>query len=282
MKKGFLGGQALMEGVLILFRDVYAVAVQTPEGIRTWTARPRVLRSKLLRVPLLRGVVALFAMVVIGTQAMLRASQYASEEDEELSTTVLVVTAVVSFSLALLIFGLAPLLFTVSVVPDSHPLLFNLLDGLLRVAAVVVYIVLIAQMSEIKRMFEYHGAEHKVINAYEQGDLSLSGARAQSRFLGRCSTTFVVLVLLVAILLYSLVPLDLPLGQLILVRGLLLFPIAGLSYELVRFSAGRDSWYVRWLLAPGFWLQRLTVREPSDDQLRVALAAVRAVQKASS
>ena len=283
MKSGFLGGQAVMEGVLILFKDVYAVAVQTPTGIKTWSSKPRILKSKLLQIPFIRGVVALIAMAGIGSKAMLRASQYSSEEDEELSTTTLIITAVVSLLLAFIFFKLAPLLFTVSVLPEANRFIFNLLDGLLRIAAVVAYIILIARMSEIKRLFEYHGAEHKVINAYEQGELSLAGARKQSRYLGRCSTTFVVLVLLTAILIYSLTPLDMPFWQLLLVRVLLLVPIAGVSYEIIRWSATRNNkWYVRAVLAPGFWLQRLTVREPNDDQLRVALAAVKAVQKASS
>ena len=266
----------------MLFKDVYAVAVQTPDGIKTWSSRPKILRSRLLKVPFVRGIVALLAMLGIGTKSLLLASQYSSEEDEELSTGVIVLTAAVSLLLVFVIIKLVPLALTVAVIPTTNPLLFNLLDGLLRIGALIAYILVVSQLSEIKEMFRYHGAEHKVIHAYEQGDLSLAAARKQSRFLGRCSTTFIMFVLVVAVLIYSLTPLDMPFWQLLSIRALLLLPIAAVSYELIRWTATRKSWIVRVLLAPGYWLQRLTVREPSDKHLKVALAAVRAAQKAAS
>lgn len=283
MRKGVLSGQAVLEGVLIMFKDVYAVAVNSPEGIRTFSERPAVLSSRLLKIPGVRGIVVLFVMASIGISAMMRSSQYSSEEDEELSTTTLIVTAVVSLALAFGLFKLLPLFLTLSVFSESNRFLFNLVDGVLRIAFVVGYILLISQISDIKRLFAFHGAEHKVIHAYEQGDLSLESARKQSRFLNRCSTTFVMYVLIVAILVFSLTPLNIGFWQLLGVRVLLLVPIISLSYELIRFSSFHaDSWVSRILLAPGMWLQRLTVREPSDKQIEVAIAAVKAAQKAAS
>lgn len=280
MKKSFVGGQAVLEGVLMVFEGEYAVAVQTPDGIHVQKNSSKLLTSKLLRIPFLRGIIALVAMAVIGLRAMMHSSQQSSEEDEELSSATLIITLILTLSLAVLLFKFVPLLTTTWLISPNQPILFNLVDGLLRIALFLGYVALISRLPDIKRLFEYHGAEHKVINAYESGKLTLANARKQSRFNPRCGTTFVVLVLLVAILVYSLTPLDYPIGQLLLIRLAFLLPIASLSYELVRFSFPRtQNVLVKILLAPGYWVQRLTVREPNDQQLRVALAAVKAVLK---
>jgi uncharacterized protein YqhQ len=280
MKKSFVGGQAVLEGVLMVFEDEYAVAVQTPDGIHVEKHSSPILKSKFLRIPFFRGIVALIAMTSIGLKAMMYSSQQSSEEDEELSTFTLIVTLIITMLLAVTLFKFVPLATATWLVSSQQPILFNLVDGLLRIALFVSYIALISRLPDIKRLFAYHGAEHKVINAHEQGKLTLSNARKQSRFNPRCGTTFVVLVLLVAILVYSVTPLDYPLFQLLLLRLAFLLPIASISYEIIRFSFTRtDNFFIRLLLAPGYWVQRLTVREPNDQQLRVALAAVKAVLK---
>lgn len=272
-----------MEGVLILFRDVYALAVQTPDGIRIETHRPAILRSRWLRVPFVRGFVALLAMTGIGIKSFLRASRESSEEDEELAPGVLAATAMVSLLLAFALFKLVPLALTLVIVPTSNPVLFNAFDALARILIIALYIVAIGRMPEIRRLFEYHGAEHKAINAYECGALSLDAAKSQTRFLGRCSTTFVMLVLVAAVFVYSFTPLDLPFWQLVAVRVSLLVPIAGISYELIRLAARHEgNVLLSALLAPGFWFQRLTVREPDEQQLRVAIAALTAAREAAS
>lgn len=280
MKKSFLGGQAVLEGVLLIFEGSYAVAVKTPNGVVVKKDTSKLLQTKLLSIPFLRGPIALLLMALIGYKAMMFASQKSSEEDEELSFLTLIIILVVTLALAAFLFGFMPLLIATLTIPVTQPVLFNFVDGVIRIVAVVAYILLISRLSEIKRLFAYHGAEHKVINAFESGKATLARARKQSRFNARCGTTFVVLVLFVAIIVYSLTPLDLPLIPLLLLRLAFLIPIASLSYELVRFSyTKKNNWFIRILLAPGYLVQQLTVREPSDEQLEVALAALRVLTK---
>lgn len=280
MSKAFIGGQAVLEGVLMVFEDEYAVAVQGPEDIIVKKDSSALLRNKFLKIPFFRGIVVLLVMTYIGLTSMMYASRQSSPEDEQLSMATLLVTLGFTLLFAILIFKLFPLFVTISVIDSTYPVLFNVVDGLLRISLLVGYILLISRMTEIQRLFEYHGAEHKVINAHESGSLTLKQARKESRYNARCGTTFVVLVLLVAILVYSLTPLNLPLGQLLLLRLLFLVPIASLSYELIRYAyMHQEKNFVQVLLVPGRWVQHLTVREPNDQQLRVALAAAKALIK---
>ncbi|MFT4250105.1 MAG: DUF1385 domain-containing protein [Candidatus Woesearchaeota archaeon] len=280
MKQSFVGGQAVLDGVLMVFEDEYSVAVQTPTGIQTTKNSTWLLRSKLLKIPFLRGPIAFLIMAYLGLSSMLIASKQASTQEDDLSWTTLILTATITLAFIAVLILVLPLFITTLLVSENNPLLFNFLDGAVRIVVFLLYVALIAQLPDIKKLFGYHGAEHQVIHAYEKGTLTLASARKQPLFLARCGTTFVVLVLLVAILVYSLTPINLPFMQLLTLRVLMLIPIASLSYEFMRLShTNKSSLLVQALLTPGYWVQRLTVRKPSDQQLRVALAALKAVVK---
>ena len=276
------GGQAVIEGVMIRGRDSIAVAVRRPDGeiavhmselpswSRRWPGR---------KLPLMRGVAALVESMALGIDALLLSANESLPEGEEklgrgetaLAVAVSVVVAVAVFMvLPTLIMGLAR-----SWV--EAPIWLNLLEGLIRIGFLVGYIQLISRLEDVRRVLEYHGAEHKVIHAYEEtGELSVEEARSQSALHVRCGTSFLLFVVVVSILLFSFFGWP-GIWARIATRLALLPVIAGVSYEIIKLS-GRSSWGpLKLLVLPGLWLQRLTTREPSDDQIEVALAALRAV-----
>jgi uncharacterized protein YqhQ len=268
-----MGGQAVVEGVLVYRQGRWAVAVRSPKGIRTLSGETRLLSGRLMRMPLLRGLVSLITMATTGFRAMSFAAQHA-DPDEETTLWMVIAALSLSVALALALFKLLPWLFASLLASRTDPLLFNALDGFFRVVLFVGYVVVISRFPDIQRLFEYHGAEHKVLNASQSAKPTLASARLASRFHAHCSTSFVVVVLLLAILLFALVPLSLAWWLVLLIRLSLLVPLVAVTYELVRFLTARsDNSFVRALLWPGYFVQRLTTREPDDDQLRVALKA---------
>ncbi len=276
MKRSFLGGQAVLDGVFLLFGHRYALAVGTSQGIVLRSGSSRILQSSLVSVPFVRGILILFALLHLGLKSTFIASKLADDE-VELPSWLFLGTVFFSLVGAILLFFLLPLYVAHSFVSVDHVVLFNVVDGLVRIILLVCYVLLISFIPEMYRLFMLHGAEHKVINAFERtGTLSLAAARSQSMFHPRCGTSFIVLVLLVAIAVYSVTPLDLPFWLLLLTRIAYLIPIASLTYELILFASAHPK-YFSWLLKPGFLIQRLTVRPPKDAQLRIALAAARAL-----
>ncbi|HHX74374.1 MAG TPA: DUF1385 domain-containing protein [Firmicutes bacterium] len=276
-----IGGQAVIEGVMMRHEDRLAIAVRTPdtgivvheEKLVTWGQR-----FPVLKLPLLRGVVAFLEALVLGTRALTISANLAMpEEEEELNGWQLTLTvgAALVFTIALFFFLPTFLLRLLHGVLPARPLLLNLLEGAVRIAIFLLYLVLISRMQDIRRVFAYHGAEHKVIACFEAGkELTPENAEGFTTLHPRCGTSFLLLVMAISILLFTFFGWP-TLWLRLLLRVLLLPLVAGISYEIIRL-AGRYRFFC-YLTAPGLWLQRLTTREPEHGQLEVAIKAVQAV-----
>jgi len=238
--------------------------------------------GRLRRTPLIRGVIVLIEALVLGIRSLLYSANVSLEEEEaEISGWFVWLLLAVSLAVAVVLFFMAPLFLANLIKPYiTSALVFSLVEGLIRVAIFVIYLGLISMVPDIKRYFAYHGAEHKSINAYEAGvPLEVEAVKKYGTAHRRCGTSFLFVVLIIAIIVFALVGLP-GLGMLVLSRILLIPVIAGLGYEVIYFSANHaDSPVVRAIAAPGLWLQAMTTREPDDGQLEVALAALaRAVE----
>lgn len=235
-------------------------------------------RHPILKKPMLRGVVALVESLTYGLKSLSYSAQVAGEEDEVLSDKEVAMTMVFALVLGIGLFVILPT-YAAKAVHQSvtDPVLLNLMEGLLRLAIFFAYIYGISRMKEIQRVFEYHGAEHKTIFAYEAGqELTVANVRPHSRLHPRCGTNFLLIVMVVSILLFAF--LGWPnLIERIISRIILLPVVAGVAYEIIRFAGRSESRLVSMIIAPGLWLQNLTTREPSDDQIEVAIAALQAV-----
>lgn len=284
MEKINIGGQAVIEGVMMRAPRSMAIAVRRPSG-EIVVKRDRVVplseRFPLLRLPVIRGAVALFSSLLIGLKALSFSANEAAadgEEKEEISALAMGGTMAVALLFGILLFFILPLYMTKLLIPvigDSN-LVFNLVDGLIRVLVFLLYIYSISRMKDIQRVFQYHGAEHKSIFAFEAGDeLTVENVKAYSRLHPRCGTSFLLIVMLVSILVFSLVPKLWPFYLKAGSRVVLLPLIAGISYECLKWSAKHEnSRLVRLLIAPGLALQRLTTREPDEGQLEVAIRSM--------
>lgn len=229
------------------------------------------------RMPLVRGVIVLIEVLVLGIRSLLYSANVSLEEEEaEISGWFVWLLLAVSVGVAVVLFFLAPLFLANLIKPYlTSALVFSLVEGLIRVAIFVIYLWLISLVPDIKRYFAYHGAEHKSINAYEAGvPLEVEAVKRYGTAHRRCGTSFLFVVLVIAIIVFALVGLP-GFGFLVLSRILLIPVIAGLGYEVIYFSANHaDNPVVKAISAPGLWLQALTTREPDDGQLEVALAAL--------
>jgi uncharacterized protein YqhQ len=238
-------------------------------------------RFPILKLPMVRGAVALFSSLVIGIKALSFSANEAmadEEKKEEISTWAMGGTMAVALIFGILLFFILPLYLTKLLVPfvgDSN-IVFNLLDGLIRVIVFFLYILSISRMNDIQRVFQYHGAEHKSIFAFEAGDsLTVENVKRYSRLHPRCGTSFLLIVMLVSIVVFSLIPKPWPFALKAGSRVILLPLIAGISYELLKLSAKYEkSRLVRFLIAPGLALQKLTTREPDSDQIEVAIRSM--------
>jgi len=284
MGKVNIGGQAVIEGVLMRAPRSMAIAVRRPDGeiiVKRETVVPLSERFPLLKLPLVRGAVALFTSLIIGMQALSFSANEAiseGEEKEEMSSLAMGGTIAVALLFGIMLFFILPLFLTKLLVPyigDSN-IVFNLVDGLIRVIVFLIYVYSISRMSDIQRVFQYHGAEHKSIFAFEAGiALTVENVKQFSRLHPRCGTSFLLIVMLVSIVVFSLIPKLWPFYLKAGSRIVLLPVIAGLSYELLKLSAKHEkSRLVRLLIAPGLALQRLTTREPDDGQIEVAIRSL--------
>jgi len=285
-----VGGQAVIEGVLMRLPKTYAVAVRDPKG-DVQVKKERLLetaRGRFGNLPVVRGSVILFKSLMLGISALNYSAEVAMAEEEKegekpaaASTWSLVLTVALSLALGVLLFFYLPLVATQFLSTRwtlaQNSIGFNLVDGALRVAVFLVYILGISLAKDIRRVFAYHGAEHKVVFTWEaEEDLTVENARRHARLHPRCGTSFLLFVMVVSILVFSLVPHSFPFWAKALARIVFLPLIAGISYELIRFTAKfpRSPW-VRPLLWPGLAFQLLTTREPDDPMLEVALLALR-------
>jgi uncharacterized protein YqhQ len=286
MAKINIGGQAVIEGVMMRAPRALAIAVRRPSGeivVRKEEAIPLSERYPVVKLPIVRGAVALFQSLIVGIKALnFSANEALAEEEggekEELSPWAMGGTMAVAFGFGILLFFILPLYLTKLLVPliGSSNIVFNLVDGVIRVAVFLLYIWSISRMKDIQRVFQYHGAEHKSIFAFEAGEeLTVANVRKYSCLHPRCGTSFLLIVMLVSIVIFSLIPKPWPFYLKAGARVVFLPLIAGVSYELLKWSAKNDSLrLVRMLIAPGLALQRLTTREPDDSQLEVAIRSM--------
>lgn len=293
MEKINVGGQAVLEGVMMRAPRSMAVAVRRPSGeiaVKKEEVIPLSERYPIVKLPIVRGAVALFTSLVMGIRALNFSANEALEEDAgetepaeegkkaELSSWAIAGTMVIAFGFGILLFFVLPLYLTKMLVPvigDSN-IIFNLVDGVIRVAVFLLYIWSIARMKDIQRVFQYHGAEHKTIFAFEAGEeLTVENVRPYSRLHPRCGTSFLLIVMVVSILVFSLIPKLWPFYLKAGSRIILLPLIAGISYEFLKWSAKNDhAALVKMIIAPGLALQRLTTGEPDDAQLEVAIRSM--------
>ncbi len=285
-----VGGQAVLEGVMMRGVAHWAVAVRKPaaEGAElgaiateTFALEHRTSRRRLRRLPLVRGVAALVESLMIGMRALGIATNAQLSEDEqtEMSGGLWVATIVIAVVFSIGLFFVVPVTLTSLVRHQlGSSLLFWLVEGLLRTAIFLGYLLLLSRMRDLRRVLEYHGAEHKVISCYEAGDeLVPERAARYSRLHPRCGTSFLLIVMLVAI--FAFAPIGLPAWWLLVLTRIVGVPvIAGVSFEIIRWAGrNRSRGWVQALIWPGMQLQKLTTREPDVDQLSVAIAALRAV-----
>jgi uncharacterized protein YqhQ len=272
-----VGGQAVIEGVMMRAPDAWAVAARRPDGIieAKRNELPRLSsRNKLAKVPFMRGVFVLIESLQLGFSALSWSAEKAGEEEDPIGRKEVVLTMVIAIVAAVAIFILAPA-FLANWLKDllgGTGILFVVIDGILRIALIVGYIWLIGRSDDIQRVFEYHGAEHKTIHAYENGDpLDIPAIQKYSPRHPRCGTSFIIIVAMVAFFVFlTLAPL--PFVAQVIARILLIPVIAGISYEILKVAAGKR--WLAWASKPGIWIQSITTKEPSDDQVEVAIASL--------
>jgi uncharacterized protein YqhQ len=281
------GGQAVLEGVMMRSPSSWAVAVRTPEGDITEVIRQidsPMKRRLIWRLPIVRGVIALGESLAIGFKALaISANVMTQERDEngEIKTQIgrgqLIFSFAIAIGFALMLFKVGPAVLT-SWLPIDSTGPFVVVEGLIRISIFIAYIALVSLLPDLRRVFQYHGAEHKTINALEAGaDLTPTNVQKYSLIHPRCGTAFLLWVMVIAIFVFAFVGRP-ALHWLILSRILLLPVIAGLAYEVIRFAGKhQDNRVLMGLLAPGLWLQRLTTREPTLDQIEVSIQALRRV-----
>lgn len=273
-KRKKLGGQAVIEGVLIKSDEKVAIVVRNTKGKLIVKKQKSKKPSK---IPIWRGFTYMIDMLVIGFNALMWSAEMASGEEEKLSKKEFVLTVAFSILFGLLLFVVIPFFVTLFIT-KSNSLMFNIIEGMLRVAIVLTYIITISRMSDVKRVFEYHGAEHKVVNCYEQNKkLTYNNIKKCSSLHPRCGTAFLLIVLAISILIFSLIVTD-SLFTRFISRILLIPLIAGLSYELLKLSDKfKHNFLFKIITAPGLFLQRLTTAEPDKKQIEVALKAMNSV-----
>ncbi|MEO8217135.1 MAG: DUF1385 domain-containing protein [Acidobacteriota bacterium] len=282
-----IGGQAVIEGVMMRSLTGYSVAVRQPNGevaIRKEKLTSLAKKYPLLKTPVLRGSVVLIQSLVLGIRALnysASVSTAGEEGDEEMSSWAVAASMGVAMVLGVGLFILAPLgltnLLRHYVMPQMSNLTYNVIDGVIRAGFFFVYVFSISFMEDIRRVFQYHGAEHKTVYTFEANeDLTVENARAKSTLHPRCGTSFLLFVMAISIVVFSFVPSTAPFVVKFGARLVLVPLIAGLAYEVIRFSARHlTNPICRALIQPGLWLQKITTKEPDDRQLEVAVTALR-------
>lgn len=304
-----IGGQAIIEGVMMKGPSKIAMAVRKPDGEIVIEEKESKGIGKWAKVPIIRGVIAFVSSMVTGVQALMFSAKFFDIEDDEdtkpnskkktadkksnkdsnqtengLSDAALYGTVFVSLIISIGLFMLLPNFIADLVVPEGQTTLYNVVEHLIKIVIFLGYLIGVSKMKDIQRVFEYHGAEHKSIFCYENGEeLTVENVKKHSRFHPRCGTSFLLFVIIVSIIFFSFLPRItgyVRIVNILLNMGirLLLMPIvAGISYEIIKFAGKSTNKYVQLLNKPGMWLQRLTTREPDDSQIEVAIASLKAV-----
>jgi uncharacterized protein YqhQ len=279
------GGQAVIEGVMMRGQNIYAVAVRDPKGgivVHEQPVSKTLYRGRITRTPFVRGLVGLWDALGIGTRALMWSADVAAGEEVEFNGPIVWVSVIISLAIGLGVFAVLPTALATGVQNllglENSPFLVNLIEGVIQIAILIAYISLIARMNDVKRLFGYHGAEHKTINAYEAGaELTPDVVAKYPIEHPRCGTAFLLTVAFVGVLLFSLLgrP-DLPI--LILSRVIGIPVVAGVAYEVLRFTAKHvDNPLIRIMIIPNLALQHLTTRQPDREMLEVAIAAFKRV-----
>ena len=297
-----IGGQAVMEGIMMRHKDRYAIAVRKPDKeieIKIEDYKNVIPLEKLGKLPIFRGVFSFIDSLVVGTKCLMYSASFFEEEEEEVKAKeqmteeerakqekkeekayniMMTVTLCISVLLSIGLFILLPF-FVASFlrkVTDSN-LIVTIAESVLRIAIFLIYMLLISRMEDIQRVFMYHGAEHKCINCIEHGmDLNVENVLKSSRLHKRCGTSFLLIVLVVSIIFFFFIHVESPVWR-VVIRLLLMPVVAGVSYEFIRFAGRSDNKCVAFLSKPGMALQKLTTKEPTADMVEVAIAAVEAV-----
>lgn len=295
MKRVYIGGQAVIEGVMMKNQDQYAIAVRKPDGsieVKKETYTPIGEQSAFFRLPIIRGVVNFIESLVIGTKTLTYSASFYEEDEEKTKKDspagkaakkggeglLMFITVAISIILAVGLFILLPAWLAEFIRKGiSSNVVVALIEGVIRLAIFLLYVFSISLMNDMKRVFMYHGAEHKTINCLEAGEpLTPENVQKYSRFHKRCGTSFLFIVMIISILFFMVINVDNAILRIVL-RLLLVPLIAGVSYEFIRLAGRNDSWIVKVLSAPGLWVQRLTTKEPDLDMLEVAIASVEGV-----
>lgn len=299
MKKTTIGGQALLEGLLMMGPENIAIAVRKPDGEIVLDKKPLPHKSAITKVPFIRGSVNLFRQMVIGVRALMYSADFVELEDEKEQKpsrfdefieklfrdkgkdAIIYVSVIISLVLCIGLFIILPNLLTslLHIGNEGGGVIFkNLFEGLIRILLFFGYIYLATLMDDIKRVWQYHGAEHKTIHCYEHGDeLTVENVRKYSTKHPRCGTSFLFLVMIISIIMFSFLGWYNPLVNALL-RILCIPLVAGVAYEILRFSGRHTDWLImRIVSAPGMLFQYLTTREPDDSQMEVALVALKNV-----
>jgi len=277
------GGQAVMEGVMIRSKDNLVICVRQPnQEIVTKTEKLRSLSQKyrFLKIPFLRGILALFETLYSGIKGIYFSANatFGDNEEASLNPKEIAITLVVSLGLSVLLFSVLPFYFT-SLLDLGVGVLFNVVEGVVRLSFLLVYLAIVSMLKDFKRILQYHGAEHASINAYESGvELNVENVRKYSRFHSRCGTSFLLIVTLISILFFTIITSPDYVTR-FAYRIVLIPVISAVSYELLRLSDRyKNSMVVRALVAPGLLLQRFTTRQPDDGMIEVAIKAVKEVE----
>jgi len=294
-----IGGQAVLEGVMMRGPKEIATAVRKSDGEIVIDVKPVssiITRHKFLKLPILRGVVNFVESMIVGVKSLMFSAELFDVEDgggyepskfekwlddkfgDKIKDIAIYAAVAVSLVFGIVLFMLLPTVivgFLKNVFDNT--IILNLAEGVVRIAIFLIYLALVSRMRDIQRVFEYHGAEHKTIAAYEHGEeLTPENAKKYTRLHPRCGTSFLLIVMVVSIIFFSFLKWDNAI-QRIIFRLLLLPIVAGVSYEIIKFAGRSKSKVVALLTKPGLWLQNLTTREPDDSQLEVAIASLKAV-----
>lgn len=283
-KKIYVGGQAVIEGVMMRGPEYVATAVREPGGgivVKKTKVSSLSARFPILKKPMLRGMVALYESLLIGMKSLMFSAQAAGEEEEALSDQEIYMTMAFSTLFAIVLFLAIPT-YAAKFIPGlaGHPLAMNLAEGVIRLVIFLAYLYGISLTKDIQRVFEYHGAEHKTIFCYEKNlPMTVDNVRVQPRLHPRCGTNFLLMVVVISIFVFAFLGWP-SLWERIVSRVLLMPVVAGLAYEWIRMAAETTNPILQALVRPGLWLQLITTREPHDDQIEVAIRALEEVKPA--
>ncbi len=297
-KKINVGGQAVIEGVLIRGPKKYVVAVRKGKKIISKNGKIPLKSGRFLKLPFVRGFINLVDMLIIGIKSLMWSAEQAGENDEKLTKSDLTLTLLFSILLVILFMIALPYFLTnlIGFAEEKEPLFFNLIDGIIRILIFLGYVFAISFMKEVKVLFQYHGAEHKAIHCYEKGKkLSVANVKKFTTLHPRCGTAFIMIVFIVSILVFSVLPsviiyyfpgfislnIWLRKGVLIPARILLIPVIAGISYEILKMSDKRQNNILFKIISlPGLWLQKITTQEPTNKQVEVAIYSLKKLLQA--